>query len=700
MITIHAQKDPVDSLLKLTTSTVDTVKSKALVNLAMHLARKHDSTAFTYAKELLKLAKSSTNKRIETEAYLAMATCLDYNSEYLDAVDYYAKGLVIAEELGIVDYILRCGMGEAVILKEKGDYQNAIQLFYHLLEISEAEDNLEGKIIALSNIANIYTNKSEFGKALDIQLEVLAIDSSLNDEYGMSIDYNNIGNIYFNTNRQDSAYIYFSKAYQIKKRIGDVYGASISTSNIGKCFLDLGKLDSAYFYINQSIIAREEMNDVLGLAWSYMYLGEYYTELGDLKKAENSFTKALSYSEEMESLSNISEIYKEQSEMYAKFGRYQDAYIYVLKYHDIKDTLLSEEAIKDMANLEFKYQTEKKILEIENLKKDQAITDAKLKNEQEINKQKTRQQYLAYAAVAFFLLFGVASLIGFIRKRKDNKIISEQKSEVEHQKNEIELQKHMLQEKNQEIIDSINYAKRIQSAILPSPKAFEELLPEAFVLYQPKDILAGDFYWLETTDDSVLFAAADCTGHGVPGAMVSVICNNSLNKSVKEHFLHEPNLILDKTRELVINEFSKSEEKVKDGMDIALCKLTKKGGEYHLSYSGANNPLWIVRKGTGLIEEVKANKQPIGNSESPTPFDIFKTTLDKGDAIYIFSDGYADQFGGEKGKKFKASSFKELLIEIQEFDLKIQKQKIHQNFEDWKGSLEQLDDVCVIGVRI
>lgn len=264
------------------------------------------------------------------------------------------------------------------------------------------------------------------------------------------------------------------------------------------------------------------------------------------------------------------------------------------------------------------------------------------------------------------------------------------------QKKKAEIQSDLLKEKNKEIVDSITYAKRIQHAILPPLKVFKENLPESFVLYKPKDIVAGDFYWMEQVENTTLFAAADCTGHGVPGAMVSVLCNNGLNRSVREFSLSKPGEILDKTRELVIEEFRKSEQEVKDGMDIALCSIE----DLKLQYAGAHNALWIIRKNTAEVEEIRANKEPIGNFENPTPFTTHTVQLNPGDSIYIFTDGFADQFGGEKGKKFKAANFKKLLVSIQSKSMEEQKRVINDTFESWKDDLEQVDDVCVIGVRV
>lgn len=258
----------------------------------------------------------------------------------------------------------------------------------------------------------------------------------------------------------------------------------------------------------------------------------------------------------------------------------------------------------------------------------------------------------------------------------------------------IEEQKNQIEEAHKEITDSIAYAKRIQKAILPSNSALKKSMPEHFVLYEPKDVVAGDFYWLEEGVDTIFFAAADCTGHGVPGAMVSVVCHNALNRSVREFGLNVPGKILDKTRDIVIEEFKKSEEEVKDGMDICLCAL--RGNT--LQFSGAHNPLWLVRD--GQLMEYKGDKQPVGKFSHATPFSTQIIQLEKGDAFYILTDGYVDQFGGEKGKKFKASNLKELVLSIHKEPMNHQHEILLKKFGEWKGNLEQVDDVCVIGVRV
>ncbi|OIQ25178.1 MAG: hypothetical protein BM555_06815 [Crocinitomix sp. MedPE-SWsnd] len=253
-----------------------------------------------------------------------------------------------------------------------------------------------------------------------------------------------------------------------------------------------------------------------------------------------------------------------------------------------------------------------------------------------------------------------------------------------------------IEEKNLEITDSISYALRIQRAILPPLSDFDKLMSDQFVLYKPKDIVAGDFYWFNEIEGKYLFAVGDCTGHGVPGAMVSVVCVGALNRSIREFGLSKPSDILDKTRELVLETFEKSEEDVKDGMDISLCSWDERTGE--LEFSGANNNLYLV-KGSE-ISEIKADKQPIGKYEYAKPFVNHAMKLEKDTCVYIFSDGFADQFGGEKGKKMKYKAFRELLVQNMALPMSVQLKELDEKFDNWKGEFEQVDDVCVIGVRV
>lgn len=276
---------------------------------------------------------------------------------------------------------------------------------------------------------------------------------------------------------------------------------------------------------------------------------------------------------------------------------------------------------------------------------------------------------------------------------------------VKDRTSEIENQKQVIEEKNKEVHDSITYAKRLQDAILPSLKDIKTALSDSFILYLPKDIVAGDFYWFENVSaETILFAVADSTGHGVPGAMVSVVCSNALNRTVNEFKIHEPGKILDKTRQLVLETFAKSQADVRDGMDISFCSLTTtplsagEGPGVRLQFSGANNSLWIFRKGE--LIELPADRQSVGKTEYPHPFTNHVFQLEKGDSFYLHTDGYSDQFGGPRGKKFMSTNLKKILLSIQDKSMSEQEKIIHKAFDSWKGSLEQIDDVCIMGVRV
>jgi serine phosphatase RsbU (regulator of sigma subunit) len=312
----------------------------------------------------------------------------------------------------------------------------------------------------------------------------------------------------------------------------------------------------------------------------------------------------------------------------------------------------------------------------------------KKSKELEINNQQIRQNFL-FALALFIALIAILFIRAFYLKRRtaDN----------------LAVQNIIIEEQKQEIIDSIEYAKRIQTAILPPPRIVKDFLKDSFILYLPKDIVAGDFYWMEGMDDKVYFAACDCTGHGVPGAMVSVVCNNALNRALNEFGKRLPGEIFDKTRELVLENFSKSDEEVQDGMDASLAVLDIKSRR--LLWAGANNPLWILRKNFSNesvvdLEEIKADKQPIGIGYDSKPFTTHEIQLNEGDTIYLFTDGFADQFGGKKGRKMTKAKFRDFLLSI--FDLPMEEQRIALlNFHDsYRGKEGQVDDICVIGVRV
>ena len=271
-------------------------------------------------------------------------------------------------------------------------------------------------------------------------------------------------------------------------------------------------------------------------------------------------------------------------------------------------------------------------------------------------------------------------------------------NKVEHRTYELKKEKEVIQREKSELVDSINYAKRIQTALLPSSSIIKERIGENFILYIPKDIVSGDFYWVETVGDWIFFAACDCTGHGVPGALINIVCNNALNRAIKEYGITDPAKILDKVAELIVESIGLDGE-VRDGMDASICSFNKVTRE--LFWAGANIPLWIAR--TGAIYELlefKPDKQAIGLTENRLPFTTQKIEIQKDDILYMASDGFADQFGGEYGKKLTRKKFKEILMMQRGKSLQEQQVNLLKFHNEYKGKGDQIDDILVMGIRI
>jgi serine phosphatase RsbU (regulator of sigma subunit) len=615
--------------------------------------------------------------KVESAAVNNIGYVYQSQGDIPNALTYYHKALSIQEEIGDKKGIAYSLNNIGYIYKDQGDIPNALTYFHKSLTIQEEIGDKKGIAISLNNIGLIYYNQDDIPNGLTYYHKALSIQEEIGDKQGIATTLNNIGLIYKDQGDIPNALTYYHKALTIQEEIGDKKKEANSLNNIGAIYGNQGDLPKALEYHHKSLKIDEEIGDKSGIAYSLNNIGSIELKKGSnngIASAKQHFLKSLEIAQEIGYPKLISYASSYLSKVYEKQGKGMLALAMHKLHIQMSDSINNEATLKASIQQEAKYAYEKV----------QAVKDAAHEKQLAIEKEaKAKQQVITAATggglglVAIFLLFVMNRL----------KVTRKQKAVIEEQKDIVEMA-------HQEIKDSITYTKRIQNAILPPIKVVKEYLQESFILYQPKDVVAGDFYWLEHKNNKVLFAAADCTGHGVPGAMVSVICNNALNRSVREHGLTDPGQILDKSREIVVAEFEKSEEEVKDGMDIAICSL--EGNK--LKYAGAHNPLWIIRN--GAIIETKANKQPIGQFDNPEPYTTHSFDLEPGDAIYIFSDGYVDQFGGEKGKKFKSRAFRELLLSIQDKAMEEQKTIIDETFNSWKGDLEQIDDVCIIGVKI
>jgi serine phosphatase RsbU (regulator of sigma subunit) len=603
-------------------------------------------------------------------------------------LSYFKSSLEIRKQIGDKKGIASSLNNIGFIHNDNGNVSMALSYYHKSLKIREEIGDKKGQSTCFNNIGTVYDNQGELEQGLQYYRKCLELSEEIGDNKGKAESFNNIGFIYIKQGKKKEGLEYHFKSLKLKEEMGYQRGIAYSLNNIGGVYLEEGELNEAMTYFKKSLAIRESINDIEEIATVLINIGKIHLKKGDTKLAINYAKRSMELSNVIGFPKVIRSSAELMSDVYESQGNGLKA-LQMYKLHiQMKDSLNNEEIQKAAVKQQAKYEYEKQ----------KTIDDTEHDKLLAIEKEaKEKQKILTIATAGGLGLVVVFLLFVFNRLRvtkKQKLVIEKQKQEVEKQKEVVDEAHYELEEKNQEIMDSIVYAKRIQSAILPPAKLVKEYLKKSFILYKPKDVVAGDFYWMEHKDNKVLFAAADCTGHGVPGAMVSVVCNNALNRSVREDGLTDPGKILNKTRDIVVQEFEKSEEEVKDGMDIALCSL--EGNKLH--YAGAHNPLWIIRN--GKIIETKANKQPIGKFENPEPYTTHSFYLEQGDSIYIFSDGYVDQFGGEKGKKFKAKAFRALLLSIQDKSMEEQKQIIDNSFETWKGALEQIDDVCVIGVGI
>jgi serine phosphatase RsbU (regulator of sigma subunit) len=387
----------------------------------------------------------------------------------------------------------------------------------------------------------------------------------------------------------------------------------------------------------------------------------------------------------------IKDAYSSLSDLFERQGDFKQAYNYRKLYSEMKDTLLNEQSSKQLTEMNSKYESEKKDKEL--IKKDAEITKQQTEAEKQII---LRNAFIMGFTLVLVLAFFIYR--GYRQKQKANKL---------------------LDEKNEKITDSINYAKRIQESILPPLEEIKKFLPASFVLYQPKDIVSGDFYWfhnpvpLESVSGEIFIAAVDCTGHGVPGAFMSMMGYNLLDQVVKKNHICQPAMVLNELSKLVVESLRQTEQlgKVNDGMDIAMIRLMvnneKSASEKvnqkplydRLEYAGAHNSLYLIRN--GILHETKADKASIGFSlEKSFCFTNHTISLEKDDCLYIFSDGFADQKGGPANEKFYYQPFRALLVEIHQLSMEEQEKKLQKVFSEWKGNRAQIDDMLVIGLKV
>lgn len=616
----------------------------------------------------------------------------------------------------------------AIYFEKDGDYFRAIDMLAQADEAAIKYNDLPTRSSILNKIGNIYLFLGDFTKALESHFKSLTIKEDLKDEKGIAASLSNIGNIYFRLDSFVQAHNYYMRSLQLEEHINNEKGLASCYINLGAVFDKLALYDSALLYLRKSIeinhrfdnkadIASSYINIAniydklnypsdsiiiyfkkaeelysgiglkLGLAETWLSTGVYYNATFEFRKAIGYLQKALEVGRELRSAEIVRRAAKELSDAYAHIRDFEKAYSYYKLYKQAEDRISNDENIKKLTQLEMQHTFDRKQREQEFLQ------------QQERRKQMIRTGFILIALL-FVTTLALVIYRSFRIKQKDNILLAQQKEEIAAQRDLVMQQRDQIQRQKEEITASIHYASRIQQAILPPEDIRQQTLPEHFILFKPRDIVSGDFYWMTQQNGKTVITAADCTGHGVPGAFMSMLGVSFLNEIVnKEHILHADQ-ILNRLREQVIRSMHQTgrEGESKDGMDISMLVVENASGM--LEFAGAYNPCYIIRNGE--ITELKADKMPIGiySEKGNTPFSCQTFQLQAGDGIYLSSDGYEDQFGGTEGKKLKAKAFKEILLKIHPLPIEEQLAYIDKFFEEWKNGYDQVDDVLVIGIKI
>jgi serine phosphatase RsbU (regulator of sigma subunit)/CheY-like chemotaxis protein len=535
--------------------------------------------------------------------------------------------------------------------------------------------------------------------------------------------YNKLGHAYWQQQKLTEAINSFEQSISLNKELNNKNAQRIINGYLGLIYLENEQHQEAIEAFENSLamnIASKKWQEAIS---DYYNIASAYQTIENYNKSNEFAQKALDKSIEINNLESAKSCNLLMANNYEKLGNNKKASEHFSNYN----TLVKHLQQKQVAQLETektKIQSEKqqvekdlkttsdKVKEVTAEKeqvaeeKEQIVAEkAKSEIELEKQKQKTQKNIRYFVSIIGFIL--VILLLFYFQNRhrkKVNRKLKEQNAEIEKQKDEIEKQRDLANKQRKNLTSSIQYARRIQSAVIPRPEALFEHFRDSFILYKPRDIVSGDFYWLAQKDNLIVIAGADCTGHGVPGAFMSLLGVAYLNEIVNKIAINmhinslSADEILNQLREKVISSLHQSESKrdPKDGMDIALCIVdldTKK-----MQYAGAYNPLIIVRK--GKIIEYKGDKMPVSfHRRMHVPFTSHEINLQPNDCIYIFSDGYVDQFGGEDGHKYLMKRFTQKLVDIHQKPMQEQKQILEDEFNNWRGEYGQIDDVLVMGFR-
>ncbi len=712
-----------DSLKNLwnNTSLPDTSRLNAVNEIAKsYLNLDMPDSALCFAKFQYDFSVAISNKKQMANALNYQGNAYSKQSNFDKSLACSNKSIKIKQEIGDLKNLSSIYISIGNVYAGKGDNTKGLEYYKMALDISM--DNNKVQAAVFNNMGSLSRRQGNYEQALIYYKRSLKLKKTIGDKKGIGNTLNNIGNIYFTRKNYEQAISYYQKSLTLQQELDIVNPAALC--NIGNVYFEMGDYEKALTYCNKSLSQDIKMGNKSGIALlcigkiylaqgnhkdalnyfkrsvninlqkgaspvaaeSLICLGKVYLIKGDIKKAKANYTDAFEIAQEIGAFKELKEISEALYKIYKDLGDKNNALIMHETFVLANDSLAKMTAEQELYKFEIDkdYELKKQADSIKHLsellihQKDIIIKDEKLKS-----------IYTFVSGLTLIGILAVAFVIFLINRFLHSN----------NQKRIIENQHFKLDESHKELTDSIKYAQQIQKAILTSDNYIANSLQECFILFKPKDVVSGDFYWVYKEEGFTFFTVADCTGHGVPGAFMSMLGISFLNEIIIEKGIKKTDEILNQLSGKIksaLNQKGVSGER-RDGMDIAFCCLNTKTNE--LFFSGARNPLILIRNNE--ILEFKSDKRPVGYYLGKNiPFTSKKVKLQEGDVIHIYSDGFSDQFGGKSGKKYKSANFKKLLLSISDKSMNQQNQLLSKEFDSWKGDLEQIDDVCVMGVRI
>ena len=556
---------------------------------------------------------------------------------------------------------------------KNGDYDAAISVYIESIEILNKFKTTDQKFKAFAELSKIFLLKEDYKKALEYTQLALRVAEELKQAKLIAGANFSLANIYYQTDELNNAITYYTKALTYFDKINLTKNLVETYNNLGLVYKELKEYNNAEKNFLKAYDLTKKNNYKFEKTYIEAELVDLYRLTKNYNGAEGFLNISLKGGKDIDNVMLTKTLDENGYMLYKDMGNYAKSLYFFEVYKKLGDSIEAKNTGDKILEVETKFRTNEKQKEIELLNTKTDLQQSELKKSNIL-------------MLLFLLVILAVSVFTFIvhksrqRQIESNKMLGDKNSQIEHQQ--------------KEIVDSITYAKRIQDATLGSIDRIKEFYVNASLLFQPKDILSGDFYWFTKKENKFMFAVADCTGHGVPGAMMSMIGNNALNEAIKET-AKKPSEILYHLSNYVYENFSHTDSEIKDSMDIAFCSLDTNTNE--LEFAGALNSMLICKE-NGEIIEIKGDKAYIGQKESS--YKDTKIQLSKNDCVYIMSDGYCDQFGGKDDKKFKISNLKAKIKEIHGLSSDEQIENLKMVINDWKKNTEQTDDISLLVVRI